>query len=61
MTDKIRTTTQLSERLDEEIAWRKRELRFIKSLVDPNRDKPREASLIRSGVTLLYAHWEGVC
>lgn len=59
MTDKIRTTTQLSERLDEEIVWRKRELRFIKSLVDQNQNKPREATLIRSGVTLLYAHWEG--
>ncbi|HAG80940.1 MAG TPA: hypothetical protein DCL61_07145 [Cyanobacteria bacterium UBA12227] len=56
---KIRTVSQLSDKLSEEIAWRKKELIYIKSLIEKNRYKSVESTLIRSGTALLYAHWEG--
>lgn len=59
MTDKIRTLTQLIDKLDEEIAWRKKELIYIKTLAEKNRYKSTSDALLRSGITILYAHWEG--
>lgn len=59
MTDKIRTLTQLSDKLAEEIVWRKKELIYIKTLIERNRYKSTSDALLRSGITILYAHWEG--
>lgn len=56
---KIRTLEELVDALDREMAWRKKELFEIKRLVDSSKDSQREATLIRSGVAILYAHWEG--
>src|SRR5216683_7302007 len=57
---KLRTIEQLSDALDQELAWRKKELSTIKVLVDEkNVAKSRRLVLIRAGVALLYAHWEG--
>src|SRR3974390_1271635 len=56
---KIRTLEELVDALDREMAWRKKELFEIKRLVDSSKDSHREATLIRSGVAILYAHWEG--
>lgn len=54
------TTEELNDKLSEEIAWRKRELGAIKSLVrSQNSFNRKKKALIRSGVTVLYAHWEG--
>lgn len=61
---RIRTIYELQQGLDDELAWRKVELAIIQSQI------PASSSLkaplaektkchIRSGVTLLYAHWEG--
>lgn len=56
---KIRTLSQLSDKLSEEISWRKKELIYIKTLIDKNSSKTVQATLIRSGTAILYAHWEG--
>lgn len=56
---KIRTVSQLSDQLSEEIAWRKKELIYVKTLIDKNRYKTVQSTLLRSGTAILYAHWEG--
>lgn len=56
---KIRTVTQLSDQLSEEIAWRKKELIYIETLIEKNRYRTVQSTLIRSGTAILYAHWEG--
>lgn len=56
--NKIRTVEQLSDYLDEQIAWRKRELASIKSLIRST-SSLKQISLLRSGIAILYAHWEG--
>jgi MAE_28990/MAE_18760-like HEPN len=56
---KIRTVSQLSDKLSEEISWRKKELIYIKTLIEKNRYKTFQSALLRSGTTILYAHWEG--
>lgn len=55
---KPRTTAELQEVLDREFAWRFHEIHDVKSLVR-GAALPRSNSLIRAGVPLLYAHWEG--
>ncbi len=55
---KLRTLTDASDFLDTEFAWRLREIADIKSSVFSTKG-PRQVTLIRAGVALLYAHWEG--
>ena len=56
----IRTTEQLSDKLSTDLAWRKKELSEVKSLVETRKVSPqRHNALIRSGICILYAHWEG--
>ncbi|OEU66399.1 MAG: hypothetical protein BA863_07525 [Desulfovibrio sp. S3730MH75] len=57
---KLRTLDKLFDSLAREITWRKRELVNFLSIVNDN-TSPRyiKNALYRSGVTLLYAHWEG--
>ena len=57
---RIRTLNDLSYRLSEDLVWRKKELSVLESLIDTKsfaQDKTN--ALIRSGIPLLYAHWEG--
>jgi hypothetical protein len=57
---KIRTVEQLSDNLAEELAWRKIELSALKSLIDSKSfASGKTKALLRSGITMLYAHWEG--
>lgn len=56
---KIRTLEQLQSILDDELAWRKKELSVIKSLVTKGSSTKTTNCHIRSGIVLLYAHWEG--
>jgi hypothetical protein len=57
---KIRTLEQLSDKLAEELTWRKKELSALKALIDNKQySDGKKKALLRSGVTLLYAHWEG--
>lgn len=55
----LRTAEQLSDRLSEELVWRKKELSEIKSLIETKFPPYKHNALIRSGICLLYAHWEG--
>ncbi len=56
----VRTTEQLNAFLSGELAWRRKELTGIRRLVEAAtlKDSQRNA-LLRCGVTMLYAHWEG--
>jgi MAE_28990/MAE_18760-like HEPN len=60
MSKKNRTLLDLQNSLDEDFAWRIKELSLLKSKIPntPNRDALQDA-LIRAGITMLYAHWEG--
>lgn len=54
---KIRTKEEFIDILDEEIAWRKKELSFLRSNI--KKHAPNYKTHMRSGILLLYAHWEG--
>ena len=55
---RIHTAEQLEEALDSELAWRRKELTDVHSSVHGNVGST-QSMLIRAGVALLYAHWEG--
>lgn len=55
---KIRTINDLQDAVDNEMAWRKRELTAIKSNISQSLAFAKNTAL-RSGIALLYAHWEG--
>ncbi len=56
----IRRLEELNDQLSSELAWRKKELSVIKSLIDTGSfSTSKKTALLRSGVTILYAHWEG--
>ena len=55
---KIRTINDLQDAIDAEMAWRKHELSAIRANVDGARNFAK-GTAIRSGIALLYAHWEG--
>lgn len=62
MKKKIRTEENLQDALDEEFAWRLKEISTIKTLIRKSNERKSESSeraIIRSGIALLYAHWEG--
>jgi hypothetical protein len=57
---KIRSTTELVDALDRDLVWRKKELTALKFLIDEGNGRgDRRDALLRAGVALLYAHWEG--
>jgi hypothetical protein len=57
---KIRTPNDLSDRLSEDLAWRKIELSAIKGLIERREfELQKNKVLTRSGIAILYAHWEG--
>ncbi|PSB04336.1 MAE_28990/MAE_18760 family HEPN-like nuclease [Merismopedia glauca] len=56
----LRTAEQLSNKLSADLAWRKKELSEIKSLVEAKTiSDQRHKLLLRSGICILYSHWEG--
>lgn len=55
---KIATPAQVARRLERSIAWRKKEIVLQKLLAESATEGGAEV-LRRSGITLLYAHWEG--
>ena len=55
---KIRTIIDLQDLIDKELSWRKKELTALKSNVVQSRKFAKNTAM-RSGITLLYAHWEG--
>ena len=56
---KIRTEEEFQDYLDKETSWRKKELIAIKANIASLRKFSKNTAL-RSGVALLYAHWEGL-
>ena len=56
---RISSLAQLAARLDRSLAWRKKELTQFKLLTDSCPSPSNAKILRRSGVALLYAHWEG--
>ena len=53
-----RTASLLYEALDTEYAWRIKELSNFKNLI-PKKESDIQKTLLRAGITILYAHWEG--
>lgn len=49
---------KLQDRLDKELAWRKKELTLMKSSIEIAEGESLN-TLLRAGISLLYAHWEG--
>lgn len=55
---KIRSLTELQDKLDSEMGWRVKEISSMKSSVSSVGPQSRP-TLIRAGIALSYAHWEG--
>jgi hypothetical protein len=53
-----RTIIDLETNLSEELSWRIKELSDYKTILRQVKDDQKK-SLIRGGIVLLYAHWEG--
>lgn len=58
MAKKIYLINELSNKIDEDLSWRKKELQYIKSQI-PNNKSSKQEALLRSAIPILYAHWEG--
>jgi hypothetical protein len=57
---KIRTLEDLNQRLVDDLIWRKSEIADLKGLIETRSfTASKHNTLLRSGVTILYAHWEG--
>lgn len=54
---KVQTVEKFIDFLDDSLAWRKQELSYYLLKIDGN--QKQSSALIRGGVPLLYAHWEG--
>lgn len=58
-----RDPEELGDDLDSDLAWRRTEMHAIRSDVEgiskSAENTPRSRALLRAGVALLYAHWEG--
>lgn len=48
----------LIDRIQEEFAWRRKELKIITDRI-PRERSPLQSAYLRSAIPLLYAHWEG--
>jgi len=56
----IRTKENFIDKINEDHVWRLREIAELRAVItDPKLSKTRLRALSRSGVALLYAHWEG--
>lgn len=55
---KLRTDVEIQEYLDNEFAWRLREIDLLKTVVRRATSGNRR-TLIRASIPLFYAHWEG--
>jgi len=58
MSQKINTQSILFDIIEEEWAWRFHELTHFKKTI-PDKENDKQTVLIRAGIALLYAHWEG--
>jgi MAE_28990/MAE_18760-like HEPN len=58
MTMKIRSLAELQDVLDSDLAWRKKEILYLR-MQAKNAAPTVQKTLLRAGIALLYAHWEG--
>lgn len=56
---KIRTESQFIQAVADEIAWRKKELAYLKAAVKRDQRTLNESTSVRAAIAMLYAHWEG--
>lgn len=58
---KIKSLEKLEDQIDRDFAWRKMELAQINLAIKNPKNSMgiNRKTLVRSGITLLYAHWEG--
>jgi len=56
---KVRTINELQTKLDFDISWRKKELIDYRFVVEKNKSSTQIIPLVRGGIALGYAHWEG--
>jgi hypothetical protein len=56
---KIRTLEQLRNSLQDDLIWRRNELEACKQLIKTHKNSDSAEFYLRSGVVMLYAHWEG--
>lgn len=56
---KIKDLEKLEERIDKDLSWRKMELFQLKMAIENNNVALSKKTLVRSGIALLCAHWEG--
>ncbi|MEC5423863.1 MAE_28990/MAE_18760 family HEPN-like nuclease [Virgibacillus sp. C22-A2] len=56
---KIKDIENLEERIDRDFSWRKKELLQLKMAIEKNNIALSKKTLVRSGIALLCAHWEG--
>lgn len=56
---RLRTLSSLQDALDNAFAWRIKEIAAMKMSVESKSMSMTQTTLIRAGVPLLYAHWEG--
>lgn len=56
----MKTKGELLQKIDDDLIWRRRELSDFRAVIQTAGLSPnRESALLRAGVALLYAHWEG--
>ncbi len=58
MNETVRTTEQLQEFLDGDFGWRVKEMSDIRTAAR-RADTMARTTLVRAGIALAYAHWEG--
>lgn len=56
---KIKNLMDFEQALDNDISWRKKEFTNFKFLIGKERRQHYKELLLRSSITILYAHWEG--
>lgn len=56
----MKTKAELLQKIDDDLIWRRRELSDFRAAVQAAQPSPgRRSAMLRAGVALLYAHWEG--
>lgn len=55
---KVRSLEELNDKLTADLARRKKEITYLKTAISKSSGSS-QASFMRAGVTILYAHWEG--
>jgi hypothetical protein len=55
----MRSKAELIQRIDDDLIWRRRELTDFRAVIQAAANASRKSALLRAGVALLYAHWEG--